>query len=192
VAWAPGGILSGGGSGSAVAWASVPSYVAADYPKEITPESGYHTIANVKAGKGDPCRLVGLDLAKINDTAAASLTYANIDNGRWRLPTPAEQQSFSGRELNGNYTEHWTTLNGVNGGMFPNTTIGDAATFLPAAGGRNNSSGQVFNQNSAGLYWSSTPLSTVGGEILTINSTSVYPLSNTNYAQGFSVRCVRQ
>jgi hypothetical protein len=188
VAWDPTGAVT---SNANAGWSTVPSYVAADYPKTVTPESGYHTIANVKAGKGDPCRLVGLDLARIKSTAAGSLTAADIDNGKWRLPTPAEKQAFSGRETNGDYTEHYTTLNGVKGAMFPNTTIGDATTFLPANGQRyNNSTG---NMNMNGYYWSMTPDSDTYGGRMYFNAGLISPSSGTNvYAYGFGVRCVRQ
>jgi hypothetical protein len=188
VAWSPNTMAGNGAAG----WVNIPMYSTTDYPKEITPESGYHTINSVRVGKGDPCRLVGLDLAKIKSTAESLLTTADIDNGKWRLPTPAEQQSFSGREANGDYTEHWTTQSGIKGGMFPNTTIGDATTFLPAAGYRNLSTGQVTHQSINGYYWSSAPGSDTEGRNLGIGDTGFTPLNSNNYAFGFNVRCVRQ
>jgi hypothetical protein len=174
-------------------WVTIPVYDGTlDYPKTITPESGYHTIENVKAGKGDPCRLVGLDLAKIKNTAANALTTADIDNGKWRLPTPAEQLSFSGRVSNGAYTEHWTVLSGVNGSMYPNATLGDATTFLPATGSRYNNAGRVWGQSAYGVYWSSTPLNATYGGYSSFSTVVVNPLSGSSYADGFSVRCVLQ
>jgi hypothetical protein len=190
VAWAPTDEIAANGD-----WSKIPVYSGTDdYPKAITPESGYHTVANVKAGKGDPCRLVGLDLAKIKQTAADKLTKADIDNGRWRLPTVDEQKSFSGRDTNGSFTDHFTTLNGVKGGMFPNTTVGDGTTFLPLAGDR------TLEQNSGGIssvgifagYWSSTPRNETKGSNMSVYSDYVHPESNNPYAYGFSVRCVRQ
>jgi hypothetical protein len=192
VAWNPKGTVIGSG---ATSWEAIPVYSGTtDYPNTVTPESGYHTIENVKAGKGDPCRLVGLDLAKIKSTAAASLTYADIDNGKWRLPTGAENQSFTGLvgDTFTSYTEHWTTLSGVNGGMFPNATTGDATTFLPAAGYRNLTTGQVDNQSTNGYYRSSTPSNTTHGKTLYFYATYFSPQSPGTYAYGNPVRCVRQ
>jgi uncharacterized protein (TIGR02145 family) len=182
VAWSP---------TTVTAWASVPSYVAADYPNMVTAPV-YHNATNVKAGKGDPCRLVGLDLARIATTAAGSLTAADIDNGQWRLPTNAETQTFSGQTSNnGSYTAHWTTVGGVNGGMFPNATDGSAATFLPVAGYRSTSGG-VNSQGSSGYYWSSQAGSSSNGYSLGFHSSRVYPMGSNDYAYGFPVRCVRQ
>jgi len=137
---------------------------------------------------------VGLDLAHIVATAANDLNPADIDNGKWRLPTPAEQQAYTGRNSNGAYTAHWHTLDGsgVKGGMFPDATLGDATTFLPAAGGRKDNSGAVGAQGSNGYYWSATPLSTASGLYLDLRGTSVFPANAAYYAYGFSVRCVRQ
>jgi hypothetical protein len=168
-------------------WAGVP------YSTNVTIDKAYHTAANVKTGKGDPCRLVGLDLNKIQNTAAGSLTAADIDNGTWRLPTNAENQSFSGYTSSAITTAHWTTIGGVKGGMFPDATDGSAETFLPAAGLRDSSgSGAVYNQGSDGYYWSSTPLNATGGYSLDFSGKGVYPQDYCNYAYGFSVRCVRQ
>jgi hypothetical protein len=193
VAWSPTNTITGDADAG---WATIPVYNdnGTDFTNNlaITSESGYHSIANVKAGKGDPCRLVGLDLARIKNTAAASLTTADIDNGKWRLPTVAEQQSFTGRDSNGEYAEHWTTQSSVNGGMFPNSTLGDATTFLPAAGYRHTITGQVGSQSTYGHYWSSIPSSAIWGINLTFGATGVLTLGDGSYALGCVVRCVRQ
>ena len=64
--------------------------------------------------------------------------------------------------------------------------------FLPAAGWQN-ISGELVNTSFDGNYWSSLP--SYGGSIsagtLGFNSGYVYPLSGSNRAYGFSVRCVR-
>lgn len=66
--------------------------------------------------------------------------------------------------------------------------------FLPAAGLRLSSSGELARTSSSGCYWSSSP--DYGGNSyagsLYFYSGSVYPLSNDNRANGFSVRCVRE
>ena len=65
--------------------------------------------------------------------------------------------------------------------------------FLPAAGLRNNNSGELASTSSNGCYWSSSPY--YGGNSyagnLYFGSGYVYPLNSSNRAYGFSVRCVR-
>lgn len=65
--------------------------------------------------------------------------------------------------------------------------------FLPAAGLRNFSSGELASASSYGYYWSSSP--NYGGNnnagSLGFSSGYVYPLGNGNRAYGFSVRCVQ-
>jgi hypothetical protein len=160
-------------------WSDIPVYD--DYPAEV--DAAYHTAANVKAGKGDPCRLVGLDLAAIKDAADtdAPLTPAQIDNGIWRLPTNSENEAFTV-----SYT--WKTLDGVNGMGFPGED-----TFLPAAGFRSRLiNGWVESLDSQGFYWSSTAYSDSNGYYILLISSAVYPPGNAPYASGISVRCVRQ
>ena len=64
---------------------------------------------------------------------------------------------------------------------------------LPAAGYRNNDSGQLNNVGSNGNYWSSSPYSSSSNNAgnLNFNSSSVNPLNNNNRANGRSVRCVQ-
>jgi hypothetical protein len=199
VAWDPTGTVAGTADAG---WATVPVYNGTDFdlsPNTITP-SLYHNKENVKAGKGDPCRLVGLDLAKIKDTAVEELTDADIDNGVWRLPTPIENQSFSGYQTNISTTGHRTThdgtaigsATGVVGAMFPNATTGSLATFLPAVGGRHGSTGTLSGQGTDGAFWSSIPANAATGGSLYFGTNNVNPVSITDYSAGFTVRCVRQ
>jgi uncharacterized protein (TIGR02145 family) len=182
----------------AATWATVPVYGTTDFAlatNTVTPPL-YHNIANVKAGKGDPCRLVGLDLAKIKATAAGDLANADIDNGTWRLPTNDENKLFSGYESITTTEAHWTTHDGtdggVYGGMFPNTNTGSLATFLSAVGNRGSSAGSVENQNARGYYWSSMPAPSNGGYNMIFYSDYVNPVNSNVYAEGLSIRCVRQ
>ena len=64
---------------------------------------------------------------------------------------------------------------------------------VPAAGYRNNDSGQLNNVGSNGYYWSSSPNSSSSNNAgnLNFNSGNVNPLNNNNRANGFSVRCVQ-
>ena len=65
--------------------------------------------------------------------------------------------------------------------------------FLPAAGLRNNNSGELANTSSCGYYWSSSPY--YGGDNsagnLYLGPGNVSPIHFSNRAYGFSVRCVR-
>ena len=67
------------------------------------------------------------------------------------------------------------------------------AQALPAAGLRNNNSGQFANTSTNGYYWSSSP--NYGGNRnagnLNFNASNVNPLNNNNRSNGFPVRCVR-
>lgn len=112
-------------------------------------DAAYHTAANVKTGRGDPCRLVGLDLNNIKNKTALQLTQAEIDNGLWRLPTGLEQQQFSGYSTSqsGSPGIWWWAKNqspgpisfsilGVAGGEFPSRDSGGAGKFIPAVGDR--------------------------------------------------------
>jgi hypothetical protein len=170
-----------------VAWSPVAVNVWDDIPmydgwpsREV--DAAYHTAANVKAGKGDPCRLVGLDLNHIATTDAGSLTAAQIDNGIWRLPTRDENGAFVGIYDSPAY---WRSLDGVNGYGFP----GDD-TFLPIVGYRLN--GTVTSQDLSGFYWSSTARDGGTGYNLFFLPTGVYSLNDIEYGVGFSIRCVRQ
>lgn len=65
--------------------------------------------------------------------------------------------------------------------------------FLPAAGLRDNNSGELASTSSSGYYWSSSPYygGYNGAGNLYFNSGYVGPLYNNNRAFGFSVRCVQ-
>ncbi len=66
--------------------------------------------------------------------------------------------------------------------------------WFPAAGGRNNSTGAVYNASTNGNYWSSSPYDTgTNGGYLNFNKDGgVNPRNNTNRANGLSVRCVSE
>jgi len=200
----------------------VPAYESTDYPlyQDITPASGYHTIANITKGKGDPCRLVGMDLNKIK-MYPGSLTYADIDNGLWRLPTFQENIWFTEKYDDTASSLHFWDLAGgafpspfgpgVAGGEFPqrgNAFIiseGRKSRFLPAAGSREPSIGDVAVsfQGVEGTYWSNLPVSSPifpssGNMLMFLNVGITQYVAGTNNPAfldsnwGFSVRCVRQ
>lgn len=179
-------------------WTAVP------YTSTLTTiTTAYHTAANVVAGKGDPCRLVGLDLGKIkaNVSTPGNLTTADIDNGKWMLPTNADNTAFRGTGVG---THSWGANEegnisyGVAGAELPNRNGGYGIyKFLPFAGNRN-ASGTIGasygTQSSYGWCYSSQPASTNVGYCMYFTGA----LINTTYSAGITadyamnVRCVRQ
>ena len=85
-----------------------------------------HTIANIKIGKGDPCRLVGYTVAEIKSMITSNQLP---DNRMWKTPSWTDSRSFfiTEKERTG-----WMVVSGVNGHFFPKSTSTD--NFLPAAG----------------------------------------------------------
>ncbi len=196
-------------------WATIPYYVSthgdgnagASSPyKAVTPESGYITTNNLKWGKGDPCRLIGLSAADAMDRARRGVLI-NYNSG-WRLPTALENYQFvgvtppiPGTPDIGDYWEnssrgYWT--NGPSsgpvplyGGYFPvsaNSTVNTSGNFLPAAGAWSN--GSFSNRNSNGYYWSSTAYNNNTGHLLSFSSGGVSPAASDAYAIATPVRCV--
>ncbi len=70
----------------------------------------YHTLANVKAGRGDICRLVGMTAAEIalmqddDDLYTREAQLADQGMGGWRLPTTWENYRFVGYDVADSYT----------------------------------------------------------------------------------------
>ncbi|MGL5920632.1 MAG: hypothetical protein ACRCZQ_09050 [Bacteroidales bacterium] len=144
------------------------------------------TLENVKAGKGDPCKLVGLSKSQING--------GTVDNNQWRTPNEDENIAFA------KICSNWTTVSGINGRYFgPGATAtGTGGEFLPAAGfregGRNSpSDGTLSGQGTGGYYWSTTTIShRTYASYLSFGSSTVGPEDNNYQAYGHSVRCVPQ
>lgn len=115
---------------------------------------------------------------------------------KWRLPTSQEFDTASG-----GYTQSGTSWAGVTStsaaGTFQNTnasgvTKTDTGTpFFPAAGFRNNATGQLNSVGFNGNYWSGSPNGT-NGYYLLFTSSSVSAGNYGSRAYGFSVRCVRE
>jgi hypothetical protein len=163
----------------------VPGFTAADYTAGIRNVSAttYHHKTNVLAGKGDPCKLVGMTVTDIRNGAT--------DNHAWRLPTNKENQDFVGspdyQATGSAYFVYTTGTPAV--GTFPSGTANGAK--LPAAGWRNFSSGNVGAAGINGFYWSSTSHGTYANELLFV-TTEIRPSHTNAFAHGFAVRCVPQ
>ena len=122
----------------------------------------HHDIENIKASKGDPCRLIGLELDIIKNTPAEYLNPSDIDNYEWRLPTDQENKDFSGKTTASAFTQHWwniagdptnpITYYGVPGGEMPirAASLDAPLMFLPAAGSR--ISDTISSQLNSGFY----------------------------------------
>jgi hypothetical protein len=116
-------------------WRNIPAYTSLDWDEGRTDVSqtygtkAYHTGANVMAGRGDPCRLVGLTGA-----AVRTMTAAETDAYRsgWRMPTVEEDIDFMNASTayydasdttpmdNATYP-YWGSgpVGGIGGGWFP-------------------------------------------------------------------------
>jgi hypothetical protein len=167
-------------------WASVPFYTTEDWDadrKDVS-ASTYHHKTNVLAGKGDPCKLVGLTIKQIQ--------AGTVDNGRFRLPTLKENQDFVGspdNQTTGSAYYSWTTGSPGVGTMY----LGTAKGFQLPTPGHYLNDGTVDFKGSHGIYWSSTASSTVlRGYCLFVNSNYISSSYWELVGRGFSVRCVPQ
>jgi len=100
----------------------------------------------------------------------------------WRVPTRVELASLG----NGVWT--YTPTAGRSFGSEDNSI------FLPAAGARNNNTGEHYSVYKSGLYWSSI-MNPMYGEYcfyLSFFDTNVNTHFSINPAYGFSVRCVAE
>ena len=105
--------------------------------------------------------------------------------GSWHMPSI--DQIY---ELLNNTTNHWTTLDGVNGRLFTSKKDSSKSIFIPAAGYAWR--GSVYGSGDNGCIWSSV-LSTYNvssGQNLGIYSGGAYIGSVSNRYYGFSVRGV--
>ena len=191
--WNPTGVTGT----SITGWDNVPSYTSSMF---WNPVSTVHTVANVKNGIGDPCRLVGLDLDYIQQTS--SLSLSDIDNYTWRLPTNAENQTFSGSLVPVISDDHWWNANdasniayNIAGGEFPTRGSGGPSKFLPAAGllGTDGTDAKIFQEETGG-YWSENPYTTgfvyayglLFSSLYYLNPSELLPYNSV----GYPVRCV--
>jgi uncharacterized protein (TIGR02145 family) len=107
----------------------------------------------------------------------------------WRVPTFAEIKKLLDTEK---VKSEWITQNGVAGRKFTDKATGKSI-FFPAAGLRQNFSGELLNSGVLGIYWSSTPHEQVDmlARYLSFdNKGATTELSSR--ANGFSVRSVAE
>ncbi len=177
------------------------TYEGIPYENDETPDPAVDTpehtsLANVRAGKGDPCRLVGLTVAEIRAAANDTDWDTLMSNSQWRMPTNDENKEFSGNHESGAYDDDNVTKYGspetwskTDPGFITFLNAGNAK--LPAPGCRN-TSGVVSNQGATGYYWSSTRLDAAKGRMLYFYSTYITPSGNSDRSTGLTIRCVPQ
>lgn len=104
--------------------------------------------------------------------------------GSWHIPT--NEQFY---ELLNNTTNHWTTLDGVNGRLFTSKKDSSKSIFIPAAG--NAWEGSLYSSGGSGLVWSSmlSAGSVLSGQYLLFSSDGAHLCDGSRY-NGFSVRGV--
>ena len=199
--------------GSGNAWNMVPR------PK--TSDNSYHNLANVKAGKGDPCRLVGMTVALINSFTTDAELYA-AERG-WRLFTPEE----NGRFIKGPDSIKWKNWTGAyyryipgvnigpptsgdymvnywvaNGGDASNPSVAILPVIqgpftnplgepLPALGNRG-WNGNIFDVGFNGSYWTNTPSGSTAGTVVMIEPSQLTPAGSGRSYSFFPVRCIRK
>jgi hypothetical protein len=176
----------------------IPGYVKADYDanrRDIS-ASDYATVANLKAGKGDPCKLIGYTGAQLAAMSDSEL-QAVLDNAAYRLPTRDENRLFTGID-NTSYTAHWTAGDGslANPGVAKlpavATDVPVGIYTLPESGWYSGIgyAAPLFNQ---GLFWSSSLHEyepTIYGSFMNVTSIVVHPTSGFQYSMGCAIRCV--
>ena len=155
----------------------------------------YFSWGNVTGHTGDD----GYDFGTENDgpyaqTPGAALTGNIPTNGTYdaarhnmgapcRMPTVGEFQ-----ELNNNCDSEWTDEDGVSGRRFTSRINGNSI-FFPASGCRYGTG--LYNRGTDGFYWSSSLYSQTNGYYLRFNAAGVFPASDGNRFDGFSVRAVQ-
>lgn len=122
-----------------------------------------HTLENIKLGKGDPCRLVGLSESEI--------ASGTIDNKLWRMPTMPEMQWLVTAQ---NYT--FDTR-----GYYSFSYL-----LTPFNGYRSETGLMVPADATAGHYWSAT-----GASSFAFGQNNTSTLATDDPKKAYAVRCIR-
>ena len=153
----------------------------------LHPSTFYFGYANWCSQSSNELWNVGEDDHNVDFETITKSVYDPSPAG-FRLP---ETAAFTGFTVNGvnEGTPNGTWSDTTNGYTF---TTNNVETYWQACGYRAYDSGSLGNVGSAGYYWSAGPSITTGGRILRFYSGSVYPQSDSNRADGFSVRPVSE
>jgi hypothetical protein len=164
---------------TAAGYQSIPAWSGTDTTDGYISSSSYHTKANVLAGRGDPCKLIGLTVEQIQ--------AGTVDNRSYRLPTDAENvEDYSSAMLVDGYG--WTTGTTPSAGIYKGT-IG--ISFLPAVGHRH-PDGTTSEVGLRGFYWSSRAVNSTNGYSLYFYSGGVTLSRIFSTEEGNPIRCVPQ
>jgi hypothetical protein len=183
---------------------SIPGYSESDWDNNIlnvSDRTTYHTEANLRAGKGDPCQLAGIDMTRLNESGY----LANYNSG-WHLPTSQENSLFIGvlPDKSNNFYETtsgyyqispasgWTSST-PNNGIFPASPARAEDPILPVTSGRGSEGKTGPNdRTTGGCYWTSDVFDTWNfGVSLFFDSTYVVPYDGNDSQNGFPIRCVK-
>jgi len=188
-------------------YATVPNFSIDIFP-DISNISlnNYHNLANVKAGRGDPCRLIGMTAKEIRDFTSDAQLYAREAElkaegiGGWRLPDMLNNAYFVGSMLSIPSSITWweaitSPFSGIAGIELPerNHADGGIRKFLPAAGTLS-TVGALNSRGTEGRYWLNEALSSGLARSMSFR----YPESPspnvstgaTNPNTGATVRCI--
>jgi hypothetical protein len=165
---------------SSFAWTTIPNWNGSDTTDGYISSSSYHTVANVQAGRGDPCKLVGLTEAQVKSGV--------YDSGLYRLPTSAENGTYSSPTFHAG--NGWTSGTTPTAGIY--SSAGIATTFLPASGYRHVDRGDTLNIGYEGFWRSSRPSDENNAHAVRFYNGYAFTSYTLNKRYGFAVRCVPQ
>lgn len=184
---------------------AVPGMRTADYNAGVTniSQNKYHNLDNVRIGRGDPCRLIGMTAAEIkaflNDGAlyAREAALKSSGVGGWQMPNNAEMNAFTGVSgMTSTMTHWWTLANSifgnpkVSGAEFPARNTFGIFKFLPALG-MIDAYNQTWGEgNNGGRYWQGDVLS-ASGYHLVFNVGLIHSGGTSIFTHAMSVRCIR-
>lgn len=183
-------------------WGNIQNLGNSSGTKNISANS-YHTLANVKAGKGDPCRLVGMTPNEIRGYTSNAQLYAREEAlkeagiGGWRTATAVENAMYVGGTLyqatdieqNQSYAAGSYAYWSSNTAGFPVNN----PTSLMKGGGLRDADGKSSSYLTMGNYWSSTAVSynTTQGHYMYFYSDNAIPAQRNDFVRGYGVRCVK-
>jgi hypothetical protein len=167
----------------------------------------YHTLANVRDGRGDPCRLIGMTVGEIKAFGSDAAMYAreaqlaSTGEGGWRTPSLEENQGITQQTENTiSGSLFWflfpytAPLKSVPGAVFPNSATPVLSSFLPANGLMrflDFTAARINNQGYSGNYWLATPTDATNARYMTFTNSTLYTNSSTLMTTMFGVRCIR-
>lgn len=123
-----------------------------------------HNLDNIKLGKGDPCRLVGLSESEI--------ASGKIDNELWRMPTDAEMKWL----INARNTITHDTL-----GLYSFSLL-----LTPFTGYRSETGAMNATNSTEGYYWSSS-----ANKAFIFKNDYTQSVIDDNSAKAYAIRCIR-